>query len=437
MKEQLTLKAILLFFLPLIFMSELIQLSHVITNAFLARLLAPKEIIAAFSIAFGLNIMASGVTMATIQTGICFITDQTSFRRLLRFCLLLVLIPFFGVEFIALSPAGEIVFGDWMGASPGVVNQARWAAAIMGFWTFPILIRNLCYAIAMNQRRTILITYATAVRLVGLIGFLFVFSIWFDGAVVGAMATVAGMTVEATFMVVATRSYYLKLKKNADQPAGAKEFWSFSWPLMLMQITENGVMTVLNLFLGQLRNPDLAIASFGIVYGLVRIILAGPRNLVQTSQSLVHGRGDLRAMFQFTIGLILFYCGLIFLLFYTPLNEWILGTVMGLTAELSGYCKNAVKLIFLIAIFWATTATLRGTLTSMRKTFVIAVSAGVRMVVIAAIGFFAFLYPDLNGAVLGVFSFAGAFAAETIVLGWYLWHQVRSDETLFDSISAS
>ena len=437
MNDRLTLKTILLFFLPLIFMSELIQLSHVITNAFLARLLAPKEIIAAFSIAFGLNIMASGVTMATIQTGICFITDQTSFRRLLRFCLLLVLIPFFGVEFIALSPAGEIVFGDWMGASPGVVSQARWASAIMGFWTFPILIRNLCYAIAMNQRRTILITYATAVRLVGLIGFLFVFSIWFDGAVVGAMATVAGMTVEATFMVVATRSYYLKLKKNAAQPAGAKEFWSFSWPLMLMQITENGVMFVLNLFLGQLKNPDLAIASFGIVYGLVRIILAGPRNLVQTSQSLVHDRGDLRPMFQFTIGLILFYCGLIFVLFYTPLNEWILGTVMGLTAELSGYCKNAVKLIFLIAIFWATTATLRGTLTSMRKTFVIAVSAGVRMVVISGIGFCAFLYPDLNGAVLGVFSFAGAFAAETILLGWYLWRQVRSDETLFDSLSVN
>jgi len=437
MKERLTLKTILLFFLPLIFMSELIQLSHVITNAFLARLLAPKEIIAAFSIAFGLNIMAGGVTMATIQTGICFITDRTSFRRLLRFCLILVLLPFLVVEFIALSPVGEIVFGDWMGASPGVVSQARWASAVMGFWTFPILIRNLCYAIAMNQRRTLLITYATAVRLVGLIGFLFVFSIWFDGAVVGAMATVAGMTVEATFMFVATRSYYLNLKENADQPAGAKEFWSFSWPLMLMQITENGVMFVLNFFLGQLKNPDLAIASFGIVYGLVRIILAGPRNLVQTSQSLVHGREDLRAMFQFTIGLILLYCGLIFVLFYTPLNEWILEVVMGLTAELSGYCRNAVKLIFLIAIFWATTATLRGTLSSMRKTSVIAVSAGVRMAVFAAIGFFAFLYPDLNGAVLGVFSFAGAFAAETILLGRYLWHQVRSDETQFDSLSVS
>ncbi len=196
-------------------------------------------------------------------------------------------------------------------------------------------------------------------------------------------------------------------------------------------------MFVLNFFLGQLKDPDLAIASFGIVYGLVRLILAGPRNLVGTSQSLVHGRGDLRAMSQFTFGLILFYCGLIFVLFYTPLNEWILGVVMGLTAELSKYCKNALRLIFLIAIFWSTAATLRGTLSSIRKTFMIAVSAGVRLVVIAGIGFFAFLYPHLNGAVLGVFSFAGAFAAETILLGWYLWHQSRNHITLFDSRGTS
>jgi Na+-driven multidrug efflux pump len=433
MKEHLTLKTILLFFLPLMFMSEIIQLSHAITNAFLARLLAPKEIIAAFSIAFGLTIMANGVTQATIQTGICFMTDRTSFRRLLQFCLIMLLLPFFLVELIALTPVGEIVFGEWMGASPGVVSQARWASAIMGLTAFPILIRNLCYAMIMNKRRTILIPYATAVRLVSLVGFLFIFSICFDGAIVGAMATLSGITVEATFMVVVTRSYFLNLERSAGRPAAYKEFWSFSWPLMLMQIIENGFMFVLNFFLGHLANPDLAIASFGIVYGLMRIILVGPSALVQASQSLVKGREDLRAMFHFTFGLILFYCGLILLLFYTPLNEWILDVVMGLTAELSGYCKRALRLMFLVAVFWAAAATLRGMLASIRKTLVIAVSAGIRLAVTAGIGVFAFLYPDLNGAVLGIFSFAGALAAETILLGWYLRDQTRRHETPLSS----
>ena len=152
MNERLTLKTILLFFLPLIFMGELIQLSHAVTNAFLARLIAPKEIIAAFSIAFGLNIMAGGITMATSQIGICFLTDRTTTRRLLRFCFILALVPFIFVEFVSLTPVGEIVFGKWMGASPGVVSQAKSASAIMGLWHIPIMIRNLCCAMAMTKR---------------------------------------------------------------------------------------------------------------------------------------------------------------------------------------------------------------------------------------------------------------------------------------------
>lgn len=425
MEKQLTIKTILAFFLPLIFMAELIQLSHTITNAFLARLLAPKEIIAAFSIAFGFNILAGGVTMATIQTGICFIKDLPTFKRLLRFCLLLVLVPFCLVELISLTAIGDVVFGDFLGVSPGVVGQAKHASAIMGLWTFPILIRNLCYAMAMNKRKTILITYATAVRLASLVGFLFAYSFLFDGAIVGAMATVSGMTVEALFMIAATRNYFLNLEKSVASEDGAGEFWSFSWPLMLMQISENGVMFVIIFFLGQLNNPDLAIASFGIVFGLARILFAGPRNLVQTAQSLVSRRHDLRPMFQFTFVLALFYCFLIYVLFYTPLSEWILAVVMGLTVELRAYSVDALKLMFLIAIFWAAAATLRGILSSLRLTFVIAVAAVVRLTAIIGIGSIALLSPDLNGAVLGVLAIAGAFAVETVLLGGYLWNKMQ------------
>ena len=46
MQQRLTLKTILLFFLPLMFMAEMVQLSHGITNAFLARLLASKVVTA-------------------------------------------------------------------------------------------------------------------------------------------------------------------------------------------------------------------------------------------------------------------------------------------------------------------------------------------------------------------------------------------------------
>jgi len=437
MKEHLTLKIIFFFFLPLLFMMELVQLSHSITNAFLARLQNPTEALAAFSIAFAFNTTAGGITFTSTQAGICFITDRTSCNRLFRFFGLMVLVPFGVIEITALTPIGQIVFEEWMGASSKVVSQARLASAIMGLWTFPILIRNFCYAIVMRNRKTIWITYATAVRLISLVVFLVLYSFWFNGAVVGALATLSGMIVEAVYMVVVARPFFRRLGRDNERPASYREFWRFSWPLMITQISENGVMFIINFFLGNLANPDVAIASFGVVYGLLRLILSPLRNLVQAIQALVQKREDLRAILQFTLCLILFYIGLNYFMFYTPLNTWVLCGLMGLTPELSSYSTPAVKLIYIVAIFWATSSLLRGILSAIRKTGFIAVTAGIRLLVLAAFGGISFLYPDINGAVLGVLAFAGSFAAESMALGWYFRGQAKMPGSLFPSYSGN
>jgi len=289
----------------------------------------------------------------------------------------------------------------------------------------------------MIRRRTILITYATFIRLASLIGFLVLFSIWFDGAVVGAMATVAGMMVEAVYMVFVSRPFFTELRQRSETQASYGDFWKFSWPFMMTQVTENGVVFVLNLFLGRLANPDLALAAFGVVYALMRLILTPLRNLVHTTQALVHKREDLRAMFHFTFGLLLFYVLLIFFMFFTPLRGWILDVAMGLTVELSSYCSPAVKLMFLVAIFWSTAALLRGILAAMRKTGAIALTAGIRPFVLAGVGSVSLFNPDFNGASLGVLATAAAFAVEAAVLGWCLWCQSKVPGPMFPHHAAA
>ncbi len=109
---------------------------------------------------------------------------------------------------------------------------------------------------------------------------------------------------------------------------------------------------------------------------------------------------------------------------------------MGLTTELYRYCLPAVKLTFTIAVFWATAALLRGILSAMRKTGAIAVTAGIRLLVVALIGSTTLFHSDVNGAVLGVIAIAGAFAAETFVLGWRLWKQTKEPGPLFPDRSS-
>ena len=174
-------------------MTELHQVTHTIVHAFLARLSDPKTTLAAFSIAFAFNTTLSSVNQVALQGSISFIKNRDSFWQIVRFYGAVCIILFACIETAALTAIGDIMFGKWMGASAEVVKQARKASAIMALWVFPILIRNLCYALAMVHRRTIIISNATLIRLASIVLFLFLYPFWIDGAAVGAAAMASCM----------------------------------------------------------------------------------------------------------------------------------------------------------------------------------------------------------------------------------------------------
>lgn len=431
MRPCLTVKVILLFFLPLILMQELHQISHSVIHAFLARLPNPKETIASFSISFAFVTTFSGINAVSIQACISFVKDRDSFWHLARFFGAVAFAVFLMIELIALTPFSRVLFGNWMGAGTEVVRHARTASAIMGVWILPILARNLCYGLAMVHRRTVLITNATIVRLAALALFLFVFPFWLEGAAAGAAALVACMTVEAVYMLIGVRPFYRTMTSDTGTAHSFHDIWKFSWPLMITQSSENGVAFIINFFLGQLSHPDLALAAFGIVYGLVRVILAPLRNLVQTAQTLLRTHDDLRTMVKFTSGLLLFFVVMILGMFYTPLRVWILEGVMGLSLELSRYITPAARLIFLVAVFWGFAALFRGVLAAMRLTHFLAISAGLRLSVVTLVGSISLMAPHLNGAVVGVLAICGAFAAESLMLGWQVRNRMKETGPLF------
>jgi len=432
MRTTLTYRTALLFFLPLIFMTELHQISHSVVHAFLARLDDPTLALAAFTVAFTFNTTLSGVISTGIQAGISFIHSRADFWRLYWFFFLMGLVPFVIIEWVAFTHWGDVLYGRLMGASPEVVKQARVASAVMGLWILPNNFRNLGFALCMVHRRTMLISYATVLRLGALAFFLWLFPFFLEGAVVGAAAMVSCMTVETVFVLRFSRRFYRALPAQSTEPPGTRELWRFSWPLMFVQITENGVTLILNFFLGRLVNPDLALASFGVVYGLVRVLLAPVRNLVQTAQALVYSETDVRVMMWFTFSVVSFFAGLVFVLFHDPvLRAWALVTVMGLPADVTAYITPAVQITFLVAIFWGYAAVFRGLLSAMRRTGVLAATAVVRFCMVVAVGSITLLLPGLNGAVVGVLAMTGAFWAETLLLCARLWRSRADTEPVF------
>jgi Na+-driven multidrug efflux pump len=420
-----------LFFLPLIVSTELHQLSHSLVHAFLARLGDATITLAAFSIAFAFNTTCSGIISIEVHAAMSYVTDKRSFWRIARFYFAIGLVPFIVIEAVALTPLGDWLFGVMMGASPETTRLAKLAAAVMGLWIFPNQVRNLATALCMMHRRTLPISYATIIRLVSQALMLLVLPFWMEGAVAGAASLVGCMAVEALYMYWVSRAYYDELPAEGGEQVSYRHVWTFSWPLMVTQVTENGVSFVINFFLGRLANPDLALAAFGVVNALSSLVASPLRNMVQAGQALVHSRHDMQVMLRFAHRVTLVYVALVGILFFTPLREVILGGIMGLPGTLASYAIPGVRMVLLVVVVWGYASLFRGLLSAMRRTGAIAGSAVMRLVVVTAVGSVTLIAPDLNGAAVGIAAIGAAFLTEALILGARLVYCSREAGPLF------
>jgi Na+-driven multidrug efflux pump len=387
--------------------------------------------LAAFSIAFAFNTTFSGIISVEVQAAMSYITDKRSFWRIARFYFAIALVPLFGIEAVALTPLGDWLFGVLMGASAETTRLAKLASGVMALWIFPNQVRNVATALCMMHRRTLPISYATIIRLVSQALMLMVLPFWMEGAVAGAASLVGCMTVEAIYMYWTSRAYYTELPAKGGEQVSYRHMWAFSWPLMITQVTENGVSFVINFFLGRLANPDLALAAFGVVNALTSLVASPLRNMVQTGQALVHSRHDMQVILRFAHRVTLVYVVLVASLFYTPMRDVILTRIMGLPETLSNYATPGVHMVLLVVIVWGYASLFRGLLAAMRRTGAIAGSAVMRLLVVTAAGSVTLVAPNLNGAAVGVAAVSAAFLTEALILGLRLVYCNREVGPLF------
>ncbi|MCP5150311.1 MAG: hypothetical protein H6983_09835 [Ectothiorhodospiraceae bacterium] len=408
------------FFLPLVFMTELNMISKSVIHAFLARTADPSVTLAAFNTAFTFYYTVTSATEVITYLTISYLRDRTHLARIVGFVSLVVSVPVALAWLVAFTALGDWLYGTVFGASAQTVAQARTVTFVLSI-SAPILVaRGVAFALLMMNRRTPLITLSTLVRLLSLAGSLLLWPLALDGAAIGAAALVTCMLAETVFAWAFAARNLRELPRAGTEAPGAATMWRFSWPLVLNQTSEIGAIFVVNLFLGRLAHPDLALAAFGVVHGLVGLLFSPMRNLVQTAQTLVANRDDARVMVGFTLQLVAFFATLAYVLFHTSLETWVLRGVMGLTAELADYCVPAMRACFAMALFWALAALFRGLLAGARTTGMLAVTGGLRVVTVTVVGMATVVSPTLNGALVGLAAWILAYVAEVVVLGWRL-----------------
>ena len=419
-RPHLRLRDCYVFFAPLVLMVELNMISKSAILAFLARTATPDVTLAAFNAAFTFYFAITSATEVIVALSLSYLKSRADLRRLIGFTAAVLCVPWTIAVIAVFTSAGNEIFGNWFGLSPQGRIEARWATGLLALSAPVLLLRGTAFALLMLNRKTIIITWSTLVRLSSLGLSLIFLPFWLEGAAVGSAALVFCMASETVF------AWFFAWKYLAAMPAERQTYdtfggyWRFSWPLIINSSAEMGVIFAINLYLGRLNEAELAIAAFGIIHGLVSLLMAPMRNLAQTAQTLVTRREDVRVMFVFMAQLIAGFTVFALALFQTPLRDTILRDIMGLTPELTAYCEPAMGATFTMAVFWACTALFRGLLAKARTTTALAMAGVLRVATAVAAGSISLGYPDLNGGLLGVGAWVLSYVVESCLSGWRL-----------------
>ena len=330
----LTWRATALFFFPLLLNVQLMSVSHTIINAGLARLEDAVVSLASFSVAMVLHLFVASPSYQNHTVTIAMVRGRQSLKNTLFFILLLASYVSVMLALLAFTPVGTLVLDRLLGVSPEVATGARDVLSLLVFLPFFTGLRGLCQGLVIQARRTSLVSLATGVRIAALFGYLWIGRQFFSGPQVGAFALLFCVITETA--VIGLFAWRVHLPDEEDDRRSFGEIFRYAFPLAYSSGLQQTIPLLINAIISRLPDGTLALAAFGVIRGFL-FLLAGPmRNLQQAYLTLIRQVADTRVLLRFYHHLSL-VMAVVMLAVAGPLNQLVLGTLMGLEAQMRSY----------------------------------------------------------------------------------------------------
>jgi hypothetical protein len=354
---QLTQKAVALFFFPLVLNVQLMSVSHSIINAGLARLENAVVVLAGFSVAMVLHLFVASPSYQNHTITIAMVRGRKSLISMILFMLMIATWASILLALLAFSPVGTFILDRLLGVTPEVARGAREALGLLVFLPFVTGLRGVCQGLVIRVRRTGLVSFATAVRIVMLFAYLWLGQLWFSGTQVAALALLGCVGTET--LVIAFFAWRIKLPAEQDNENSFADILRYGLPLAYSSGMQQTVPLLINAIISRLPDGTLALAAFGVIRGFL-FLLAGPmRNLQQAYLTLVRQASDSELLLRFFIR-VSFGMALVMLLIAWPLNGPVLGTIMGLDSDMRNYITWPLTACALFPFLYGATNLLRG-----------------------------------------------------------------------------
>lgn len=437
-EEKIDYKRLLKFFIPLAVTPFFITSIHTLMNAAIARLPYPELSIAVFTIVKGISNAIKAPTRMFMQISVSMVDGRKSYLTASKLVWLLS-----GLFFIVLASLGYTPLGNWflrsiMGLNdPDTIKFTLLGLRITAFLPIVETLRNFHRGLVISHEKTRIVTAGTAVRLLVISIFLFLavrFQL-FSGVVTASLAWTAGIGIEALVVVFGVIYFYKSPLKAAEllpsknrSVLKISHILSFFIPLAAMRYLRSFIQPLIQSGIARSQvEPTLALAAFGVAYGLMMIIVETMRNLHQCSLVYVKPERETKlekenwqTVKRFCLATGILLTAISFIIALSPIGYYILRYIIGVSEEVADLGRYVLISLSFLPFIRAVREVYWGQLMNKKTTRLIGYGKAVNFGSVLVSLFISVAYFNLasiiSPAIIGAISFSIGQAAETLLI---------------------
>jgi hypothetical protein len=426
---------IFLFWIPLALTWIMMALEGPIVASVIARLEEAKLNLAAYGVALSVAFISEGPIIMLVSTATALVRDYPSYRKLLRFALLLNgLITL--LLAIVIIPQVFSFLADKVVGLPEEVGRLAYESTVFFLpWPAAIGMRRFYQGILIRHDRTRYVTYGTIIRLASMTAAALMLAWWgnLPGACVGSLSLSVGVVCEAVASRIMAQGVLMRLEAgSADGKPGSLtygEITSFYLPLALTSLLFLSAHSIVTFFVAGSRMAVESLAVLPVIGGLMFIFRSFGLSYQEAVIALVGDRFE-KFIPMRNFAVLMFFsvlCSLGLLVFTDVVRFWY-HDVCGLTPDLALFALPPTKLLIVLPALEVVMSFQRGLMVAGLTTKPVTIAALIEIVIIVLTLNLAIHSFDTVGAIAAALALVAGRASSILFLvypSYVLFQRIR------------
>ena len=412
-------RQLLLFLAPLAIIPFASEVGAQFLNGGMARIPNAVETLAAYGLAFGLTSFLSTPLHQCGQLGLVLTNDHYSRRRNQLFLLVLWAAVGALLLLIAVTPVGIWIIEDIHRVRASLSREVRFAMlCLVPLALLDAYVRYFA-GLLLRYRQTTAVSAATLAKIGSSIAAVFVLlpldPVQNRPILLPVAVAYIGAAAEAAVLFGAFfRHVFARLEEHTGAPYTLRQATRFYWPLVVVNAAWSASKPTMNLFIARGPAAEIALAAIVVAESLANMTCGWVNEMRVMVPAFREIPGSLRPIRRFfgSCGLLAF--ALMALLFWTPVRDVILGTLIALEPGVAAACRLPLFIYSFLPLTLMVRGYVYGRALAEHRTSALLPSALTRVLVNVA-ALLALPLWAIFGATMGAAAVLMSLTAETIV----------------------